>query len=46
MNTSKIAEYFIKRGYSVSILKYSQLDFTKDYNGVYVLYQTRYRNFL
>ncbi|MBU7007223.1 hypothetical protein [Phosphitispora fastidiosa] len=40
MNVEQISNYFSNRGYKISVLKYSEIDFDEDYQGVYVLYQT------
>ncbi|WP_418792199.1 hypothetical protein [Phosphitispora sp. TUW77] len=40
MNVELISNYFMNKGYIVSVLKYSEIDFNKDYQGVYVIYQT------
>ena len=40
MNIEKIKGYFISRGYDVNIMQFSELDFKRNYEGYYVLYQT------
>jgi glutathione synthase/RimK-type ligase-like ATP-grasp enzyme len=40
MDISKISTYFLAKGYSVEVLKFSELDLTNNYLGVYILYQT------
>jgi glutathione synthase/RimK-type ligase-like ATP-grasp enzyme len=40
MDINKIKNYFIARDYSVIVQKFSSLDLTADYNGVYIIYQT------
>jgi glutathione synthase/RimK-type ligase-like ATP-grasp enzyme len=40
MDISKIREYFVARDFKVDIFKFSELDLSDDYSGVYVLYQT------
>ena len=40
MNIQKLKELFIDYGFEVDILKFSELDFSRDYRGWYILYQT------
>jgi glutathione synthase/RimK-type ligase-like ATP-grasp enzyme len=40
MDVNKISRYFIDRGYDVVVQKFSSLDLTNDYKGVYFIYQT------
>jgi glutathione synthase/RimK-type ligase-like ATP-grasp enzyme len=40
MDVNKIKEYFVSRDFDVDICKFSQLDLTLEYKGVYFLYQT------
>ena len=40
MDVKKIQEYFVSKDYEVIIYKFSELDLTKNYKGVYILYQT------
>lgn len=40
MDINKIRKYFISRDYDVTITKFSQLDISQDFKGVYILYQT------
>jgi glutathione synthase/RimK-type ligase-like ATP-grasp enzyme len=40
MDITKIKKYFIQREYEVIILKFSELDLSKEYKDVYFMYQT------
>ena len=40
MDVNKISSYFIDRDYDVVVQKFSSLDLTNDYKGVYIIYQT------
>jgi glutathione synthase/RimK-type ligase-like ATP-grasp enzyme len=40
MDIDKISTYFSVRGFDVVVQKFSSLDLTKDYKGVYIIYQT------
>jgi glutathione synthase/RimK-type ligase-like ATP-grasp enzyme len=40
MDITKIKEYFIKKDYEVVIQKFSELDLSKEYRDVYIIYQT------
>jgi glutathione synthase/RimK-type ligase-like ATP-grasp enzyme len=40
MDIDSIKSNFIGRGYDVTVHKFSQLDLSKDYKGIYILYQT------
>ena len=40
MDINKIRAYFLAKDFSVDVFKFSQLDLTDDYNGVYIVYQT------
>ena len=40
MDINKVKEYFISRDYHVDIFKFSELDLSGIYKGVYILYQT------
>jgi glutathione synthase/RimK-type ligase-like ATP-grasp enzyme len=40
MDVDKIINYFIAKNFNVSVFKFSELDLSQDYRGVYTLYQT------
>lgn len=40
MDIAKIKTYFFGKDYNVNVCKFSELDLSEDYNGVYILYQT------
>jgi len=40
MDIDKIKTYFFTKDYNVNVRKFSELDLSEDYNGVYILYQT------
>jgi glutathione synthase/RimK-type ligase-like ATP-grasp enzyme len=40
MDVGKIKSCFVAMGYNVSVFKFSEFDLTKDYHGVYILYQS------
>lgn len=40
MDVRKIADYFMARGFSVTISRFSELDLRADYMGVYIVYQS------
>jgi glutathione synthase/RimK-type ligase-like ATP-grasp enzyme len=40
MDVSKIKGYFVSRGYSVRICKFSDLDLTENFKGIFILYQS------
>ncbi|WP_312562798.1 hypothetical protein [Anaerospora sp.] len=40
MRVDKIKNWFISKGYVVNIKKFDELDFTQDYQGKFIIYQT------
>ena len=40
MDIDKIKTYFLAKNYNVNVCKFSELDLSEDYHGVYILYQT------
>ena len=40
MDIEKIKTYFLAKDYNVSVYKFSEFDWSEDYHGVYILYQT------
>ena len=40
MDVNKIKTYFLAQGYKVNVCKFSELDLSEDYYGIYILYQT------
>jgi glutathione synthase/RimK-type ligase-like ATP-grasp enzyme len=40
MNLQKLKDLFVGYGFEVEILKFSELDYNRDYNGYFVIYQT------
>jgi len=40
MDVDKVKTFFLVKDYSVSVYKFSDFDWSEDYHGVYILYQT------
>jgi glutathione synthase/RimK-type ligase-like ATP-grasp enzyme len=40
MDIEKIKTYFLAKDFTVNVCKFSELDLSEDYHGVYILYQT------
>ena len=40
MDVDKIKTYFLSNGYNINVYKFSELNLSEDYHGVYILYQS------